>query len=65
MSYRRRICIMTKDQLIAELSHIPGDTIVSAAVITWGEIDLENPEDIEMFRYVDEERYKKASTLLQ
>lgn len=56
---------MTKDQLIKELSHIPGDTIVSAAVITWGEIDLENPEDIEMFRYVDEERYKKASTLLQ
>lgn len=56
---------MTKDQLIKELSHIPGDTIVSAAVITWGEIDLENPEDIEMFQYVDEERYIKASTLLQ
>lgn len=56
---------MTKDQLIKELSHIPGDTIVSAAVITWGEVDIENLEDIEMFQYVDEERYKKISTLLQ
>ena len=49
---------MTKKELLEAIASVPDDTVVSAAVITWGEVDLDCPEDIEMYRYVDEERYK-------
>lgn len=44
---------MTKQELFEALNHIPEDSAISAAIITWGDIDLKKPELMDVYQYID------------
>lgn len=49
---------MTKQELFEALNHIPEDSAISAAIITWGDIDLKKPELMDVYQYIDKRMIK-------
>ena len=51
---------MTKKEFIESISNIQDDAIVSIAVFACGNVDLSNPNTVEIVQYVDPDMIKNV-----
>ena len=51
---------MTKKELLEAIAHVPDTEQINMAAISWGELDLNNPDQVNMYHYVNQELIKNV-----
>ena len=49
---------MTKKELIEAIAHIPDDAEINLTTISWGELDLNNLGQMNMYHYMNKDLIK-------
>ena len=49
---------MTKKELLEAIAHVPDTEQINMAIVSWGELDVENPNQINIYQYIDQSMIK-------